>query len=76
MTSTLDSAVTLTPQGLRVLKLSWATTLFAAKLQGPEPYASLNDAQQEVEILLSVLLETEGCVEPMGHCTPGGTLQH
>jgi hypothetical protein len=76
MTSTLDTAVTLSPQGLRVLKLSWATTLFAAKLQGPEPYASLNDAQQEVEILLSVLLDTEGCVEPMGNGTPAGTLQH
>lgn len=76
MTSTLDSAVTLTPQGLRVLKLSWATTLFAAKLQGPEPYASLNDAQQEVEILLSVLLDTEGCVEPTGKSTPAGTFQH
>ena len=76
MTPNLDTAVTLSPQGLRVLKLSWATTLFAAKLQGPEPYASLNDAQQEVEILVSELLAAEGCVEPTAVCAPVGTVQH
>ncbi|CAN7750901.1 hypothetical protein LJR066_006680 [Acidovorax sp. LjRoot66] len=71
-----DGTVTLTPKGLRILKLTWATALFGAGATEETQYPSLDAAKTAVDLMLAGVLEADGTVATAADATMGTTLRH
>lgn len=71
-----DGTVTLTPRGLRILKLTWATALFGAGATEGTQYPSLDAAKTAVDLMLAGVLEAEGTVAAVADATTVTTLRH
>lgn len=71
-----EGIVTLTPIGLRILKLTWATALFGAGATEGTQYPSLDAAKTAVDLMLAGVLEADGTVAAVADATMGTTLRH
>ena len=71
-----DGSVTLTPKGLRILKLTWATALFGAGATEGTQYPSLDAAKTAVDLMLAGVLEADGTVAAAADATMDMRLCH